>query len=162
MVSGFLLYPKKEVMYLKLTIKQQRFADEYIISGNATEAAIKAGYAKKAAYQQGAENLKKPHIREYIDKRLEEINDKSIAKQEEVLQYLTSVMRGTTQSAVIVIEGDGDGVSSARLMDKTPDEKEKLKAAELLGKRYGAFTEKVEVGADLELNVKVDYGDGND
>ena len=147
---------------MKLTIKQQRFADEYIISGNATEAAIKAGYAKKAAYQQGAENLKKPHIWEYIDKRLEEINDKSIAKQEEVLQYLTSVMRGTTQSAVVVIEGDGDGVSSARLMDKTPDEKEKLKAAELLGKRYGAFTEKVEVGADLELNVKVDYGDGND
>ena len=147
---------------MKLTIKQQRFADEYIISGNATDAAIKAGYAKKAAYQQGAENLKKPHIREYIDKRLEEINDKSIAKQEEVLQYLTSVMRGTTQSAVVVIEGDGDGVSSARLMDKTPDEKEKLKAAELLGKRYGAFTEKVEVGADLELNVKVDYGDGND
>lgn len=147
---------------MKLTIKQQRFSDEYIISGNATEAAIKAGYAKKAAYQQGAENLKKPHIRGYIDKRLEEINDKSIAKQEEVLQYLTSVMRGTTQSAVVVIEGDGDGVSSARLMDKTPDEKEKLKAAELLGKRYGAFTEKVEVGADLELNVKVDYGDGND
>ena len=159
---GFSFMPKKEVMYLKLTIKQQRFADEYIISGNATEAAIVAGYAKKAAYQQGAENLKKPHIREYIDKRLEEINDKSIAKQEEVLQYLTSVMRGTSQSAVVVIEGDGDGVSSARLMDKTPDEKEKLKAAELLGKRYGAFTDKVEVGADLELNVKVDYGDGND
>ena len=147
---------------MKLTIKQQRFADEYIVSGNATEAAIKAGYAKRAAYQQGAENLKKPHIRKYIDKRLEEINNKSIAKQEEVLQYLTSVMRGTSQSAVVVIEGDGDGVSSARLMDKTPDEKERLKAAELLGKRYGAFTEKVEVGADLELNVKVDYGDGND
>ena len=147
---------------MKLTIKQQRFADEYIISGNATEAAIKAGYAKRAAYQQGAENLKKPHIRKYIDKRLEEINNKSIAKQEEVLQYLTSVMRGTSQSAVVVIEGDGDGVSSARLMDKTPDEKERLKAAELLGKRYGAFTEKVEVGADLELNVKVDYGDGDD
>lgn len=147
---------------MKLTIKQQRFADEYIISGNATEAAVMAGYAKKAAYQQGAENLKKPHIRKYIDKRLEEINNKSIAKQEEVLQYLTSVMRGTSQSAVVVIEGDGDGVSSARLMDKTPDEKERLKAAELLGKRYGAFTEKVEVGADLELNVKVDYGDGND
>lgn len=149
-------------MYLKLTIKQQRFADEYIISGNATEAAMKAGYAKKAAYQQGAENLKKPHIREYIDERLETINSAKIADQTEVLQYLTSVMRGTSQSAVVVIEGDGDGVSSARLMEKTPDEKEKLKAAELLGKRYGAFTEKVEVGADLELNVKVDYGDGND
>lgn len=146
-------------MYLKLTIKQQRFADEYIISGNATEAAIVAGYAKRAAYQQGAENLKKPHIREYIDERLEAINSAKIADQEEVLQYLTSVMRGETQSAVVVIEGEGDGVSCARLMDKTPDEKEKLKAAELLGKRYGAFTERVEADVDLALSVTVDYGD---
>lgn len=149
-------------MYLKLTIKQQRFADEYIISGNATDAAIKAGYAKRAAYQQGAENLKKPHIKTYIDERLEAINSAKIADQEEVLQYLTAVMRGETESTVVVVEGDGDGVSRARLIDKNPDEKEKLKAAELLGKRYGAFTDKVEVGADLELNVKVDYGDGND
>ena len=147
---------------MKLTIKQQRFADEYIISGNATDAAIKAGYAKKAAYQQGAENLKKPHIKTYIAERLEAINSAKIADQEEVLQYLTAVMRGETESTVVVVEGDGDGVSRARLFDKNPDEKEKLKAAELLGKRYGAFTDKVEVGADLELNVKVDYGDGND
>ena len=147
---------------MKLTIKQQRFADEYIISGNATEAAIKAGYAKKAAYQQGAENLKKPHIREYIDKRLEEINDKSIAKQEEVLQYLTEVLRGKSSATEIVVEMVGDGTSEAKLVVKPPSEKERIKAAELLGKRYGAFTDKVEVGADLELNVKVDYGDGND
>ena len=149
-------------MYLKLTIKQQRFADEYIISGNATEAAIKAGYAKKAAYQQGAESLKKPHIREYIDKRLEEINDKSIAKQEEVLQYLTEVLRGKSSATEIVVEMVGDGTSEAKLVVKPPSEKERIKAAELLGKRYGAVTDKVEVGADLELNVKVDYGDGND
>lgn len=147
---------------MKLTIKQQRFADEYIISGNATEAAIKAGYAKKAAYQQGAENLKKPHIREYIDKRLEDINDKSIAKQEEVLQYLTEVLRGKSSATEIVVEMVGDGTSEAKLIVKPPSEKERIKAAELLGKRYGSFTEKVEVGADLELNVKVDYGDGND
>lgn len=147
---------------MKLTIKQQRFADEYIISGNATEAAIVAGYAKKAAYQQGAENLKKPHIREYIDKRLEEINDKSIAKQEEVLQYLTEVLRGKSSATEIVVEMVGDGTSEAKLIVKPPSEKERIKAAELLGKRYGAFTDKVEVGADLELNVKVDYGDGND
>lgn len=147
---------------MKLTIKQQRFADEYIISGNATEAAIVAGYAKKAAYQQGAENLKKPHIREYIDKRLEEINDKSIAKQEEVLQYLTEVLRGKSSATEIVVEMVGDGTSEAKLIVKPPSEKERIKAAELLGKRYGSFTEKVEVGADLELNVKVDYGDGND
>lgn len=146
---------------MKLTIKQQRFADEYIIGGNATDAAIKAGYAKRAAYQQGAENLKKPHIREYIDERLEAINSAKIADQTEVLQYLTSVMRGETQSAVVVIEGDGDGVSSARLMDKTPDEKEKLKAAELLGKRYGAFTDKVSVDGNIAVEF-VGYDDVED
>ena len=151
--SGLFFSTLKEVMYLKLTIKQQRFADEYIISGNATEAAIKAGYAKRAAYQQGAENLKKPHIKTYIAERLEAINSAKIADQEEVLQYLTSVMRGETQSAVVVIEGEGDGVSCARLIDKTPDEREKLKAAELLGQRYGAFTDKVA----LDGNIVVEF-----
>ena len=143
---------------MKLTIKQQRFADEYIISGNATEAAMKAGYAKKAAYQQGAENLKKPHIREYIDERLEAINSAKIADQEEVLQYLTAVMRGETESTVVVVEGDGDGVSRARLIDKNPDEREKLKAAELLGKRYGAFTDKVSVDGNIAVEF-VGYDD---
>ena len=158
MVSGFLLCIKREVMYLKLTIKQQRFADEYIISGNATEAAIKAGYAKRAAYQQGAENLKKPHIKTYIDERLEAINSAKIADQEEVLQYLTAVMRGETESTVVVVEGDGNGVSRARLFDKNPDEKEKLKAAELLGKRYGAFTDKVSVDGNIAVEF-VGYDD---
>ena len=146
----------------RLTLKQKRFADEYIISGNATEAAIVAGYSKKYTNTNAFKLLQNTAIKKYIDERLEAINSAKIADQTEVLQYLTSVMRGMTQSAVVVIEGEGDGFSSARLMDKTPDEKEKLKAAELLGKRYGAFTDKVEVGADLELNVKVDYGDGND
>ena len=144
---------------MKLTIKQQRFADEYIISGNATEAAIEAGYSKKYTNTNAFKLLQNTAIKKYIDERLEAINSAKIADQEEVLQYLTSVMRGETQSAVVVIEGEGDGVSSARLMDKTPDEKEKLKAAELLGKRYGAFTERVEADVDLALSVTVDYGD---
>lgn len=146
---------------MKLTIKQKRFADEYIISGNATQSAIKAGYAEKAAYQMGAENLKKPQIKAYIEERLKQIDDRQIAKQEEVLKYLTSVVRGQSRSAVVVVEGEGDGVSSARLVNKPPDEKEKLKAAELLGKRYKLFTDKVELDADvdMELNVKIDYGD---
>lgn len=146
---------------MKLTLKQKRFADEYIISGNATGAAKKAGYAEKAAYQTGAENLKKPQIKAYIEERLKEFEDKAIAKQEEVLKYLTCVVRGESRSAVVVVEGEGDGVSSARLVNKPPDEKEKLKAAELLGKRYKLFTDKVELDADvdMELNIKVDYGD---
>lgn len=134
-------------MYLsiKLTLKQKKFADEYIISGNATDAAKKAGYSEKTAFTIATENLKKPYIKQYIDQRIKELDDKKIAKQEEVLQYLTSVLRGESKSAIVVVEGLGDGVSEARTVKKTPDEKERLKAAELLGKRYRIFSEKSEV-----------------
>lgn len=142
----------------KLTLKQKRFADEYIISGNATQSAIKAGYSKKTAGVIAVENLEKPNIKTYIDERLKELDDKAIAKQEEVLQYLTAVMRGQSKSAVVVIEGLGEGLSEARLINKTPDEKDRIKAAELLGKRYGAFTEKVDISGDMSLSIEVDYG----
>ncbi len=135
-------------MILKLTIKQQRFADEYIISGNATEAAIKAGYSKKTANRIATENLSKLVIKSYIDERLKELSDKKIANQQEVLEYLTSVLRGESSSEVVVIEGQGEGVSKAKPMQKAPDEKERLKAAELLGKRMGLFKEKVELSTD--------------
>lgn len=145
----------------KLSIKQKRFADEYIISGNAEEAAIIAGYSKKYARGNAYKLVANSGIKSYIEERLKELDDKQIAKQEEVLKYLTSVVRGESRSVVVVVEGEGDGVSSARLINKPPDEKEKLKAAELLGKRYRLFTDKVELDADvdMELNVKVDYGD---
>lgn len=146
---------------MKLTIKQQRFADEYIISGNATEAAIKAGYSKKYTNTNAFKLLQNTAIKTYIAERLEAINSAKIADQTEVLQYLTSVMRGETQSAVVVVEGEGDGVSCARLLDKTPDEKEKLKAAELLGKRYGAFTDKVSVDGNIAVEF-VGYDDVED
>lgn len=142
----------------KLTLKQKKFADEYIISGNATQSAIKAGYSKKTAGVIAVENLEKPNIKTYIDERLKELDDKAIAKQEEVLQYLTAVMRGQSKSAVVVIEGLGEGLSEARLINKTPDEKDRIKAAELLGKRYGAFTEKVDISGDMSLSIEVDYG----
>ena len=130
---------------IKLTLKQKRFADEYIISGNATDAAKKAGYSEKTANRIATENLSKPVIKLYIDQRIKELDDKKIAKQEEVLQYLTSVLRGESKSAIVVVEGCGDGYSEARTVKKTPDEKERLKAAELLGKRYRIFSEKSEV-----------------
>ena len=130
---------------MKLTIKQQRFADEYIISGNATKAAIKAGYSEKYAATNTDKLLKNTNIKAYIDERLAELNDKAIAKQDEILKYLTSVMRGEAMSEIVVVEGEGDGVSSARRVNKLPDEKERLRAAELLGKRYGLFRDKVDM-----------------
>lgn len=143
----------------KLTAKQQRFCDEYLIDLNATQAAIRAGYSKKTASRIGTENLSKLVIKKYIENRMAEKEKALIADQDEVLKYLTSVMRGESVSTEIVVEGTGDGCSEARAMEKEPSEKERLKAAELLGKRYGLYTEKVEADVDMDLNINIDYGD---
>ena len=146
----------------KLTAKQQRFCDEYLIDLNATQAAIRAGYSKKTAAQTAARLLTNVKIQEYIENRMAEKEAALIADQDEVLKYLTSVLRGQSKSTEIVIEGLGDGSTKARKMEKEPSEKDKLKAAELLGKRYGLYTEKVEEKVDMELNVTIDYGDEED
>lgn len=90
-----------------------------------------------------------------------EKDDALIAKQDKVLKYLSAVLRGESRAEVVVVEGVGEGCSEARTMQKAPDEKERLKAAELLGKRYALFTDKVETDTDMELNIHVDYGDEN-
>lgn len=143
----------------RMTAKQKRFCDEYLIDLNATQAAIRSGYSKKTAYSIGNENLMKPELKKYIEERMAEKESQLIADQDEVLKYLTSVMRGESQSEIVVVEGVGEGMSEARAMQKAPDEKERLKAAELLGKRYGLYTEKVEQQVDMDLNIVVDYGD---
>ncbi len=128
-----------------MTNKQRRFADEYLIDCNATQAAIRAGYSVKTAKSIGQENLTKPDVKAYIDEQLEQMHDKTIATAEEVMVYLTSVLRGESESQIVIVEGHGDGCSSARRITKAPDEKERLKAAELLGKRFGMFTEKLSI-----------------
>lgn len=143
----------------KLTAKQRRFCDEYLIDLNATQAAIRAGYSEKNARNIASENLTKPNIKAYIDERMAEKESQLIATQDEVLKYLTSVLRGESQSTEIVVEGTGDGCSEARTLKKEPSEKDRLKAAELLGKRYGLYTDKIETDVDMELNINIDYGD---
>ncbi len=142
-----------------MTLKQKKFADEYIISGNATQAAIKAGYSKKTANRIATENLSKLVIKAYIDERLAEIESEKIADAKEVLEYLTSVVRGESFSEIVVVEGVGDGCSSARRLEKAPDEREKLKAAELLSKRYGLLTDKVDVKGAVPVMIVDDIGD---
>ena len=143
----------------KLTAKQKRFCDEYLIDMNITQAAIRAGYSKKTAYAIGQENLKKPTLKEYIEKRMAEKEAELVADQTEVMRYLTSVLRGQSVSEVVVVEGVGEGCSEARTMQKAPDEKERLKAAELLGKAHMLFTDKVQQEVDMDLNITVDYGE---
>lgn len=139
----------------QLTAKQQRFCDEYLIDMNITQAAIRAGYSKKTAYAIGQENLKKPMVKEYIEKRMAEKEAALIADQTEVMQYLTSVMRGGSSSSVLARNEAG----ADRVIEKPPDEKERLKAAELLGRAHMMFTDKVQQDVDMNLNITVDYGD---
>lgn len=163
------------MMAAKMTAKQMRFCDEYLIDLNATQAAIRAGYSEKTAGVIANENLNKPYIREYIDKRLAEKEEALIAKQDEVMKYLTSVMRREkTENVVVTLskeessyEPDENGVMRkhtikedvpkvvqipARLVDAN-------KAAELLGKAYGIYTDRLEQDVDMDLNITVDYGD---
>ena len=134
----------------KLTEKQKRFCDEYLIDLNATQAAIRAGYSENSARTQAADNMAKPYIKSYIDARMSEKKKSTIATQDEVLEYLTSVLRGESQGNEIVVEGTGNGFSQAREMKKKPSEKERMRAAELLGKRYGTFVEKIKLDVDKE------------
>lgn len=136
---------------MKLTLKQKAFADYYIQTGNATEAAVKAGYSKRTAAEAGSENLRKPHIKSYIDERLEQISSERIADAQEVMEYLTKIMRGQDVEEVIVVEGEGEGCSSARKMDKALNQKDRIKAAELIGKRYSMWTDKVEANVQQQV-----------
>ena len=138
----------------KLTQKQQRFVDEYIISGNATQAAIKAGYSKRSAQQTGAENLLKPVIKAELDRRNAEIKSAKTADMQEIMEYLASVMRGEQTESVATAKGIYDNVPVSA--------KDRIKAAELIGKRHGAWTDKKEISGNMNIDIGMgDYDEDN-
>lgn len=145
-----------------MTEKQKRFADEYLIDLNATRA-YKVAYPNvkndAVAAAAAARLLRNVKVKNYIADRMEEIHNEKTADAKEVIEYLTSVLRGESTAQEIVVEGTGDGCSEARTMEKSPSEKERLKAAELLGKRYALFTDKIETDVDMDLNITIDYGE---
>lgn len=157
------------VSEVKLTAKQQRFCDEYLVDLNATQAAIRAGYSEKTAYSQGQRLLKHVEVKAYIEKRMEEKDEELIATQDEVLKYLTAVMRREYAENVVVTvsekksfyEPDMNGV-----MRKVTEEKEEAqiveiparlsdanKAAELLGRRYGLFKDSVDLNGAIPVVI---------
>lgn len=121
---------------MKLTEKQKRFIDYYIETGNKTEAAKRAGYSEKTAASIGDENLRKPVIKAAITARLKELEDKRIAKADEVMQFLTSTLRGEVKEERVVVEGTGDGRSDARIITVQVSARDRLEAAKSLLKRY--------------------------
>lgn len=142
---------------VRLTEKQKQFCDFYIETLNATEAALKAGYSSRTARFIGSENLTKPHIQNYIDQRLKELESRRIADAKEVLEYLTAVMRGEEEETVIV--GGEFGIEKVK---KEPSIRERNKAAELLGKRYALFTERLDVDGSLSVQIIDDIPDDDD
>lgn len=125
----------------KMTLKQQRFADEYIITGNLYKSAVEAGYSEKYAKSQSHKLLENVGIKSYIDVRLAKLESEKIATQEEVLQYLTSVMRGEKTEPLLVLDGEG----AQKVIEAVSNVQSRTRAAELLGKRYSMWTDKQEV-----------------
>ena len=116
---------------VKLTEKQKKFADYYIESGNATQAAINACYAKRSAQQMGAENLLKPVIKSYIEERLEQIASERIMSAQEAVELLSSIARAEITEQVVVTTMEG-----AEVVDKPPDVKTRIIAIKEILKRY--------------------------
>lgn len=138
---------------MKLNARQKAFCEYYVACGNATEAAKKAGYSEKTAYSMGNENLKKPELKKYIDKMLKELEEKRMASAEEVIKFLTASMRGEIEEEVIVVEGQGDGFSEARKEKKQLSAKDRIKAAELLGKRHMLWTDKAKIEGTIPVMI---------
>lgn len=132
-----------------MNAKQRKFADEYLIDCNATQAAIRAGYNEKTAYSQGQRILKNVEVKTYIEEQLERLHNEKTADAQEVLEYLTAVMRGQHREQTLQLVGDG----VQTITDIDVSARERLKAAELIGKRYGMFRDNVNV--DLEPVVIV-------
>lgn len=132
-----------------MNARQKRFCDEYLIDCNATQAAIRAGYSPKTAKVTGAKMLTNANLKAYIDEQLERIHNEKTADAQEILEYLTAVMRGQHTEQTLQLIGDG----VQKIADIDVSAKERLKAAELIGKRYGMF--KDNVGIDLEPVVIV-------
>ena len=139
---------------MALNDKQKQFYKEYMVDTNATQAAIRAGYSKKTAYSQGQRLLKHVEGQRFLQDLMAERESKLIAEQDEVLKYLTSVLRGESVASVLA----RDEVGAERVIKKPPDEKERLKAAELLGKRYSLFTDKVNVDGTVPVVIAGDDG----
>ena len=127
-----------------MNARQKRFCDEYLIDCNATQAAIRAGYSPKTAKQIGQRMLTNVDLKAYIDEQLEKIHNEKTADAQEVLEYLTSVMRGEHTEQILQLIGDG----VQKIADIDVSARERLKAAELIGKRYGMFKDGLNV--DLE------------
>lgn len=137
---------KKTTAKQTLTVKQKAFIHEYIKNhGDASKAAIKAGYSKHTSRSTGYENLQKPHIKAEIDKRLKEMEAKAVASSTEIMQLLTGFARGNITEEQIVVESSGNGYSSARIMDRKISIKDRISALDKMARIHGLYNDRMEI-----------------
>ena len=142
---------------MALQARQELFCLEYIKDGNATQAAIRAGYKPKYAGTNADKLLKNTNIRARIDELMAEVQQEKIADAEEVLRYLTGVMRGEITEEVAVGTPIGNEIITKHIGGR-----EQVKAAELLAKRYGLLTENVKLSGGLPVQIVDDMEDSGD
>lgn len=160
MGASFILSRKDGGKLAKLTLKQMKFADEYIISGNATESYKKvySNVKEDSTASAGASRmLRNVKVKSYIDERLKEIESKKSATQQEVIEYLTSVMRGEHKEEILI--GQGQGFQEITYIDVSA--KDRLKAANLLNKIHQARESKQdETKKEDKLDIYIAKVDG--
>lgn len=159
-----------------MTKKQKRFVEEYLIDLNATQAAIRAGYSPDTAGSIGAENLKKPEIKNRIDKAMAERSRRTGINQDRVLQELARIGFAKITDVVdpdtakIRPDASEDDLACIQSIKIKPNEfgterevklYDKKSALVDLGKHLGMFKDRLELDADMELNITIDYGDGD-
>lgn len=159
-----------------MTKKQKRFVEEYLIDLNATQAAIRAGYSPDTAGSIGAENLKKPEIKSRIDKAMAERSRRTGINQDRVLQELARIGFAKItdvvdpETAKIRPDASDDDLACIQSIKIKPNEfgterevklYDKKSALVDLGKHLGLFKDKLELNGDMDLNITIDYGDGD-
>lgn len=136
----------------KLTPKQEKFCAEYIKDGNATQAALRAGYSKKTARAIGCQNLAKPVIIQRIKELTKDADEARTIQVKEALERLTVICRREqTDEIISPIDGSKVEVKTAT--------KDQLKALELILKLNGMFEKNINLTGDLGINIEVDYGE---
>jgi phage terminase small subunit len=143
---------------MKLTEKQKRFADNYIETANATQSYIDAGYkatSRVVAEANARKLLANYSVKKYIDERIAEKDSEKVAKQDEILSYLTSIMRG--EQTEEVLRGIGKGAQTIAELEVSA--KDRIKAAELLGKRYGLWVDRQEMDVKGTVTFVDDIGE---
>lgn len=134
-----------------MTARQERFCEEFIASGNATQSAINAGYSDKNAKTQGARLLMLDKVKQRIRELQTEVKNDKILNAIQMQEVLTSIILQESEEEVIVVEGCGDGMSEAVTKTKTASNQDRIRAIQLLARMQGALDNTATVNVVLPV-----------